>query len=92
MIIDSGTSYLLVPTEDFTQLTLFFSKLSQCTVSQSSLSCFCSQQLYEKQYPKLILTVDDTTQYTLNPSNYAYRDPATNRCDFKIMQMNFPSV
>jgi hypothetical protein len=92
MIIDSGTSYLLMPTEDYVQLTNMIATISPCIIDplqNGLITCLCTNIVWPN-YPPLKLTVDGTTIYTLTKANYFTRRGQS--CTLRIMSMPFPAT
>lgn len=89
VIVDSGTSYLLMPTTDFSEFTKYFKERSNCWVDSYYYGlyiCECKDELEFEQYPNLDFSIDGKT-YTMTKENYVERQAGM--CIFKIMSMDF---
>jgi len=89
VIIDSGTSFLLLPSNDFKVLTQKLSVGQSCGISEEFnglFTCQCSPDQY-KNYPPLKLHFDGI-EYLIPKENYiTYID---GYCMYRIMYMYFP--
>lgn len=89
MIVDSGTSYLLMPTVDFNEFTKFFKERFTCWVDSYYYGlyiCSCGDDADFAQYPNLDFNIDGKV-YTMTKENYVERQGGM--CVFKIMSMDF---
>lgn len=88
-IVDTGTSFLLVPTEDFDQITGYFLKqqyLCGMEPRNNLFTCLCGPENYAK-YPDLFVQLGEH-QYRLPKESYI--EQTNGKCYFLIMKMNFP--
>lgn len=85
VIIDTGTSYALMPSSDFRKIQQYFiSEGHQCTFENTFFNqfvCQCSDEQY-KSYPSIDVKIDERL-YTLGPQNYI--DRTIDICSFKVM-------
>eukprot|EP00347_Sterkiella_histriomuscorum_P000125 403377076 len=91
VIVDSGTSYMLIPTEDFKQFTDIMSDQYICgrqRAYNNLYACLCTDSEYET-YPDFRIQIDDI-QYSIYKENYVMR--YSDKCIFKIMSMDFPRI
>ena len=66
VIVDSGTSYLLMPTDDFRNFAQYFLDRTTCWIDSNMYNlfvCNCDANSYQ-EYPDLVITIDGH-QYTL---------------------------
>jgi hypothetical protein len=87
-IVDTGTSYLLVPTQDFNKITQYFTSRDHlCGMDNrnSLFTCLCSEQLYEN-FPDIKIQLGNN-KYTMPKESYIQFTGG--KCYFLIMRMNF---
>jgi len=89
VIIDSGTSFLLLPLSDFSVLIEEFSKKYRCGISSEFnglYTCACNADEYNS-YPTIKLYLDNI-EYQVPKENYiSFIDEY---CVFRMMFMYFP--
>ena len=88
VIIDSGTSFLLLPTEDFAMLTAEFAANFSCAMNPfyNLYGCFCDDDEFAA-YPDINVQIDNSF-YVLTKDNYI--DRSNKMCYFKLMSLDFP--
>jgi len=95
IIVDSGTSFLLIPSEDRAEFLSYLSKDLFCMDYSNLPFCYCNEDQYEK-FPDLRLTIDGN-HYYIPKENYVMRDSSVcalgimshDLLDFWILGLNF---
>ena len=94
VIIDTGTSFTLVPNSDFRIImSYFYSKGYDCQIDRSMYNlfvCQCTEEEYSN-YPTLEVIIGGTN-YKLAPINYAERQDGMCAFKFMTMEMSGPSA
>lgn len=88
IIVDSGTSYILMPTEDFASFIAPFNTTGQCWAEDALAGftvCSCTYPEFQ-QYPDLNIEIGNHT-YRMDKWNYV--ELYGNMCLFKVMTMDF---
>jgi hypothetical protein len=91
VIMDTGTSYILLPMEDYLEVALSFTTLYTCSFNPAYgflFSCGCTDKEYES-YPPFEFEIDGDV-YTLEKEYYVVRE--NGNCLFKLMHYDFPST
>eukprot|EP00347_Sterkiella_histriomuscorum_P006554 403352331 len=86
-IVDTGTSYLLMPNPDFDQLVNYFQSNNICGQDQQKnlFKCLCTDQIYQ-HYPDIHIQIGNNV-YTIPKEQYII--PINGNCYFLIMNMTF---
>ncbi|CDW90538.1 eukaryotic aspartyl protease family protein [Stylonychia lemnae] len=92
IIVDSGTSFLLVPTEDYLEIKQkFWDKDFSCKneyMYNNLFTCQCSDEQYETDFKDIKVQIEGV-QYVISKQNYIIK--IGNSCIFKIMSLDFGS-
>ncbi len=88
VVVDSGTSYNLIPRRDFKIFQKYFTDRNNTCRAEPSLNnmfiCECSHKQY-KQYPTIKVWMNDVP-YLITPKDYIER--SDDQCLFKIMTLD----
>ncbi|CDW80046.1 pepsinogen a [Stylonychia lemnae] len=86
-IVDTGTSYLLMPNPDFDQLVTYFQNYLICGQDQQKnlFKCLCTEQIYQN-FPNIKIQIGNNV-YSFPKEKYVL--PFNGTCYFMIMNMTF---
>lgn len=86
-ILDTGTSFLVIPMPEFNALLNHWSKNMTCSMdlNQNLYQCACSQDQYERSFRPLNITLSALNTYQMPVEEYIYRQ--SGRCYIKIQTL-----
>jgi hypothetical protein len=74
-IIDTGTSYVVVPTPEFEAIIAYFSKLMLCAEDQlhGLYQCQCEYEQWMTLFPPINITLSQANTYQMPRDEYVLR-------------------
>jgi hypothetical protein len=74
-IVDSGTSFVLMPSQEWDTVYDLWSKEMKCDDDDGLYYCECSQDDYDQYFDDFVFEFDGQNTFNLSKDYYIYYDP-----------------